>query len=88
PLTHRCLLAERALMRSLEGGCQVPIGGFAHCEGDTMILDSIVASLDGKEILIEQMTGPKADAEKMGIASAKKLIERGADRILKDIRGD
>ncbi|GMT48594.1 MAG: porphobilinogen deaminase [bacterium] len=84
--TQVCLTAERSFMRRLEGGCQVPIGGYTHLEGDQLIMDGMVASLDGKVMLIEQMTASLDEANDLGIRIADKLIERGANKILGEIR--
>ncbi len=85
-MTQVCVTAERSMMRRLEGGCQVPIGGYAHIDGDQLVLDGMVASLDGKVMFMEQMTGFPNETNDLGIRLADKLIERGAKEILKEIR--
>jgi hydroxymethylbilane synthase len=77
--------AERAFLLRLEGGCQVPIGGFATLEGDTITLTGLIASLDGKTILKEQLSGPAAKAEKIGITLAETLLDRGGKEILDEV---
>ncbi|MCI5131965.1 MAG: hydroxymethylbilane synthase [Candidatus Electrothrix sp. EH2] len=77
--------AERAFLLRLEGGCQVPIGGFATLEGDTVTLTGLIASLDGKTIIREQLSGSTADAEKIGVTLAETLLGRGGKAILDEV---
>lgn len=84
PTSQRCL-AERAFLRELEGGCQVPIGVNTHFEGDQLILTGMVASLDGKRLIREQTKGPAADPESIGLELATTLKGLGASEILKEI---
>ena len=81
-----CVNAERALLRALEGGCQIPIAGHAHIEGDTVVLDGLVGSIDGKTIIRDQMRGPIELAEEIGKQLAKVLSEKGGKEILEQIR--
>jgi len=60
PTARRCL-AERAFLRELEGGCQVPIGVNTHFEGDTLVLTGMVASLDGLRLIRDEARGPQSD---------------------------
>jgi hydroxymethylbilane synthase len=82
--TARATTAERAFLRELEGGCQVPIAARATISGNEITLNGLVASLDGSEILREQRAG--ADSAATGIAVARALLERGAGRILDKVR--
>ena len=84
PTSQRCL-AERAFLRELEGGCQVPIGVNTHFEGDQLILTGMVASLDGKRLIREQTSGPAVDPESIGVELATTLKGLGAGEILKEI---
>ena len=86
--TRAACLAERAFLRRLEGGCQVPIGALARVEGETVVLDGLVASLDGAEVLRETARGPAADPEAVGLALAERLLTRGAGALLDAIRTD
>jgi len=79
------LTAERALNKRLEGGCQVPIGGFAELDGDKLSMRAFVGSPDGKELVEGTVEGPAADAEKMGIELADDLLSRGAKEILAEV---
>jgi hydroxymethylbilane synthase len=84
PTALRCL-AERAFLRQLEGGCQVPIGVNTHFDGDELVLTGMVASLDGLRLIREQARGPQADPEAIGLALAKSLRAQGAGEILEEI---
>ncbi|MCI5142367.1 MAG: hydroxymethylbilane synthase, partial [Candidatus Electrothrix sp. ATG1] len=77
--------AERAFLLRLEGGCQVPIGGFATIDNDTITLTGLIASLDGKTILREQLSGSASDAEKIGISLAETLLNKGGKAILDEV---
>lgn len=79
--TQRCL-AERAFLRELEGGCQVPIGVNTTVEHQQLTLTGIVASLDGKQLIKNQVTGPAAEAEILGTRLGKQLRQQGAQEIL------
>ncbi|MCL2934496.1 MAG: hydroxymethylbilane synthase, partial [Trichodesmium sp. MAG_R03] len=81
---QRCY-AERAFLRELEGGCQVPIGVNTQIEGEQLILTGLVASLDGKKLVKDIITGTTADAEQIGIELAQKLRKQGAQEILDKI---
>ncbi|KTG20064.1 porphobilinogen deaminase [Pseudoalteromonas sp. XI10] len=80
--------AERAMNRRLEGGCQVPIGAFALVDGEQVHLRGLVGAIDGSQMLRDEVTGPVADAEHLGITLAEKLLEQGADKILAEVYRD
>lgn len=80
------ILAERAMLRKLEGGCQIPIGALGQVEGSQLRLRGLVASLDGSELLYDELTGPVAEAESLGVKLADRLLAKGADRILEAVR--
>jgi hydroxymethylbilane synthase len=82
--TARCL-AERSFLRSLEGGCQVPIGVNTLIEGDNLTLTGMVATLDGKTLIKNQVTGASAQAEQLGLDLATALCNQGARAILDEI---
>ncbi|OLP16134.1 hydroxymethylbilane synthase [Leptolyngbya sp. 'hensonii'] len=84
PTTQRCY-AERAFLRELEGGCQVPIGVNTVLDGDSLTLIGLVASLDGQRLVKDSITGAAADADQLGIALAHRLREQGAQEILDEI---
>ncbi|MFB2918344.1 MULTISPECIES: hydroxymethylbilane synthase [Aerosakkonema] len=81
---QRCY-AERAFLRELEGGCQVPIGVNTQIEGDTLTLTGMVASLDGQQLIKDSVSGAAIDAEKLGIELAQRLRQQGAQTILEQI---
>jgi len=80
--TKQCTFAERALLRSLEGGCQVPIGVNSRVDGDTLTLVGMVASLDGQQLIKDSLSGPADQAEAIGQTLAATLKEKGASDIL------
>ncbi|HIK43951.1 MAG TPA: hydroxymethylbilane synthase [Leptolyngbyaceae cyanobacterium M65_K2018_010] len=84
PTTARCL-AERAFLRELEGGCQVPIGVNTHLDEDTLTLTGLVASLDGQQLIQNTVQGPSAEAEALGTQLAQQLRAQGAQAILDEI---
>jgi hydroxymethylbilane synthase len=92
PLEHNetriRVLAERAMNRKLQGGCQVPIGAYATVNGDTLTLDGLVGALDGSVILKHQLTGNIADPEHIGEQLAEQLLAQGANTILADVYGE
>jgi porphobilinogen deaminase len=84
--TRYCITAERAFLRRLEGGCQVPIGALAQAEDNQLHLDGIVGNLDGSKNLRGQLSGDVNEAEGLGTRLAEALIERGAGEILEEVR--
>lgn len=84
PTAYRCY-AERAFLRELEGGCQVPIGVNTVLEGDNLTLTGIVASLDGQTVVKDSITGAATDAEQLGTDLAKRARQQGAQAILDEI---
>jgi hydroxymethylbilane synthase len=83
--TYKAVIAERSLLRALEGGCQVPIGAFAEVKSSGLYLDAIVGSLDGSITYRKKLRGRKNDPEKLGKALAKDLLNAGAKEILKEV---
>jgi len=79
------VLAERAMNRALEGGCQVPIGAFATLDGDQVHLKGLVGAVDGSEVIEKSVMGHKNDAEQLGQNLAQDLLSMGADKILKQV---
>ncbi len=84
PTSLRCL-AERAFLRTLEGGCQVPIGVNTRFEGDELVLTGMVASLDGKQLIRDELRAPQDQAEDLGNRLAELLRSQGAGEILAKI---
>lgn len=79
------VLAERAFLRELEGGCQVPIGVNTQIVQDQLTLTGMVASLDGQQLLKDSVNGNRSEAEALGRELAGKLKEQGAGEILAKI---
>jgi hydroxymethylbilane synthase len=94
PLHHepsaRRVIAERAMNRRLEGGCQVPIACYAQYVGDSdqLLLRGLVGNPNGSQILRAQDTGSAVEAEQMGIRVAEDLLLQGAAAILANIYSD
>ncbi len=85
--TELCVLAERGFSRALAGSCTVPLGAYATRQGDVIHMTGFVASVDGKQMLKETVTGTAAQAEKLGQQLAQQLVARGADKILAALDG-
>jgi len=76
------LTAERAMNHRLEGGCQVPIGGFSTLDNERVHLRGLVASLDGTQVLRAEASAEQENANQLGIQVAEELLAKGADKIL------
>lgn len=85
PDTAAATLAERALLKHLEGGCQVPIGAHGEVKANGLYLDAIVGSVDGAFTFRKYMRGSKKYPEKLGIELAEDLIAAGANEVLQAI---
>ncbi len=83
PETAVCVAAERAMNRRLEGGCQVPIAGFALLEGTEVYLRGLVGEPDGSRVIRAEGRAVIADAEALGIRVAEELLDGGAATILR-----
>ncbi len=85
PATATRVLAERAMNRRLEGGCQVPIGGYAELDHGVVVLHGLVGRPDGSEVIRGSISGRPEDAEELGSVLAEDLLARGAGAILKEV---
>jgi hydroxymethylbilane synthase len=85
PPTDYAVRAERAFLRRLEGGCQVPIAAFATVQGDVLSLTGLVASVDGARFLKKKIECPVSEAEKAGKSLADDLLMQGAGAILNEV---
>jgi hydroxymethylbilane synthase len=83
PATQVQVVAERAFNARLQGGCQVPIAGYALMENGHIWLRGLVGEPDGSQIITGEIRGPVTEAETLGAALAEELRERGADAILR-----
>jgi hydroxymethylbilane synthase len=84
--TAERVLAERALNHRLQGGCQVPIAGYATLDGDRLDLSGLVGDPDGSRILRARAEGRRGEAEALGTAVADALLAQGAGAILHTLR--
>jgi hydroxymethylbilane synthase len=88
--TERGTAAERSLLATLEGGCQIPIGAYGRIVGtggnERLVLEAMVGSLDGSTIVRGSLEGKASDAELLGSQLAEELLSRGARTILEEIR--
>ncbi|MBV2121310.1 MAG: hydroxymethylbilane synthase [Candidatus Thiodiazotropha sp. (ex Ctena orbiculata)] len=86
PLHHQetatCVMAERAMNQRLNGGCQVPIAGYAMLESGNLWLRGLVGEPDGSKIIRGEVEGSVEEAEVMGVGLAERLLDWGADSIL------
>ena len=85
--TEITVRAERAFLKELEGGCQVPIAGHARLEGENLTMSGMVAELDGTRLIRDEMSGDKERPEEIGMGLARRLLQAGADRILSRVYG-
>ena len=83
--TRTAITAERALLSSLQGGCQVPIGAWARLEHGELVLEACVCSVDGAQYVKQRATAPPAQAAELGQHMARLLIEAGAQDILEEV---
>lgn len=84
--TRDCITAERAFLRTLEGGCQVPIGANAVVQNDEIHLEGFVGSLNGKINWREKISGTREKAKDLGENLAQSLIAKGANKVLENTR--
>jgi hydroxymethylbilane synthase len=80
--------AERAFLRKVGGGCQVPLGAWARMEDETLVLDACIAALDGSEQYRDQRRCAPEEGATVGRELAVDLLASGGDEILDDVLGD
>jgi len=83
--TRTAILAERALLAALQGGCQVPLGAWARIERGELVLDACVCSVDGLQYVKQRATSPPDQAAQLGEHMARVLIDAGAQSILEEV---
>lgn len=83
--TYSAVLAERAFLKKLEGGCQIPIGAYAEVRSNGLYLSGLVSTIEGDITLRKTIRGSKKNPEKLGIDLASDMIKAGARKILKEI---
>ncbi len=84
--TWNAVIAERAFLATLEGGCQVPLGCYSRIENNQLVLSGFVASVDGKQYLKETISGEVGNGARLGVEMAEKMLEKGAREILSQIK--
>lgn len=85
--TSVCVRAERACLKKLEGGCQVPIAAYAQLKDGSIVMDGLVGSVTGDRIIKAHRTGSPDKAEDLGIQLAEDLLAKGAKEILAEVYG-
>ena len=83
--TRTAIIAERALLAALQGGCQVPLGAWARIERGELVLEACVSSVDGVQYVKQRATAPPDQATALGEHMARLLIEAGAQPILEEV---
>ncbi len=86
--TSLAVRAERAFLKRLEGGCQVPIAAHGTIDGDRLCLVGLVGSIDGSRVLEGRVEGHVQEWERLGVELAEDLLRQGAGEILKEVYGD
>jgi len=83
--TRQSIIAERALLGTLQGGCQVPLGAWARFERNELALDAVICSLDGSNYVRQRASGSADQPRELGQRVAQLLVERGAGAILEEV---
>ncbi len=86
PRTENCVRAERAFLKTMQGGCSIPVFAYGHYEGAMITLKGGIISLDGKTIVKAKQTAPVIDIKELGEAVANEVLINGGSDILHDIR--
>lgn len=86
--TRAVVIGERAFLNRLQGGCQVPIAAYGKMDGKDIVLRGLVASLDGRKIISDSISGPNNHTESIGKELAERLISKGADKLLNELLGN
>ncbi len=85
--TSVCVRAERAFLKRLEGGCQVPIAAYAKLSGGNLVIKGLVGSLNGETIIKDIIEGRPEEAWQLGTILAEKILSGGGDKILSEFYG-
>jgi hydroxymethylbilane synthase len=86
--TEDCIRAERAFLKTLEGGCSIPSFGYAWLEGNVLTLKAGIISLDGKQVVKVKRSGPVEDGKELGKSIATEVLANGGASILATIRNE
>lgn len=84
--TEKCLVAERAFLKKMNGGCSIPVFGHAVIENDQLKFKGGIVSLDGQKILIEEAAASFEEGEKLGTSVAEVVLGKGGKEILESIK--
>jgi hydroxymethylbilane synthase len=84
--TRAATMAERAFLRKLEGGCQIPIGALGVVKNGVLELEGVVADLNGSKLIRDKVRGNPDEPEKVGVELAELLVSQGAGQILTEVR--
>jgi hydroxymethylbilane synthase len=85
PETRQSIMAERALLATLQGGCQVPLGAWARIERGELVMDAVVCSADGQQYVKQRGSAQPDQARELGQRVAQMLIDAGAGSILEEV---
>lgn len=80
--TRSAVFAERALLREVQGGCQIPLGAWARIENGQLVLDACIASLDGTKYIRKQVSGGAGEPKSLGMRAGRDLLAAGGAEIL------
>ena len=86
PETEACIRAERAFLKAMQGGCSIPVFGFAQLEGALVTMKGGIISLDGQQVIKAKQSGPVEDVKELGEAVAHEVLVNGGAAILKSIK--
>ncbi len=86
PETEACIRAERSFLKTMQGGCSVPVFGYAHLDGPMVTLKGGVISLDGKQVIKAKRTGTIEDVKELGEAVANEVLSNGGAEILRSLK--
>jgi hydroxymethylbilane synthase len=84
--TRTAIIAERALLATLQGGCQVPLGAWARLERGELVMEAVVCSVDGAQYIRQRATAPPEQAAQLGERMAQLLADGGARNILEEVQ--
>ncbi|MBC2704844.1 hydroxymethylbilane synthase [Desulfobacula sp.] len=86
--TRICVTGERAFLKQIEGSCHIPVACFGKITGNEVVLTAVVASVDGKALIKEQIVSPMDKVESHGQALADQVLEKGGKRILESLNSN
>jgi hydroxymethylbilane synthase len=85
PATRYAVTAERAFLKTVEGGCQVPVGVFGTLEGETLTVEAIIATIDGQTVIKDCVVGRCNEATSLGEELANRMLAAGGRKIMVDL---